>query len=152
MTVQIDSDDLSDIEFKVKGKIKLVLTRRGLIYRNKLVEDGGKVLELMTKFLGLAENDIQNQAHEAVTSKTVSQQARLTDLQSQSQTMAIIQVSETGEDDGYWVSRFEPDVPEWVKEPEEMTDMIRNGAKLKADGGGLWYRAVLMVPKGAIVN
>jgi hypothetical protein len=145
MTIKIVADDSDDIEFEVKGKISLSLTRKGMIYRNKLVEDGGEALRLMTKFLGLAEESIQNELHEEVVTHVPNEQARLDALREQKSALLIIQKSQDGQDDGRWENLFEADVPEWVKEADCMSDMMK-GVKVKANDGGYWYRAIHVVP------
>lgn len=141
MTIKIIADDKDDIEFEVKGKISLTLTRKGLIYRNELIKDGGEVLRLMTEFLGLAETVVQDELHQAIVQHVKKPQARLEEIKKQKSAMLVIQCSESGEDDSIWKNIFEADVPDWVKEGDVIRDMMA-GTKVKANDGGTWYRVL----------
>lgn len=159
MTVTISGDENEDIEFEVRGKIMLRLTRAGLRYKGRIVKDGGKALDLMTRFLGLAEDQIEEEAqrarpvvkHEHVVAPVPSQQQRLDALKDQKNAMMIIQCSDTGEDDSQWASRMEADVPEWVKEADCMSDLL-GGTKVQGGENCLWWRAIHVAPADRHVN
>jgi len=138
MTIQIIADGSDEITFEVKGKISLSLTRTGIIYRNELVKDGGEALRLMTEFLGLAESELNDQVHEQVV--THAPKETLAAIRDQKQALLIIQSSDSGEDDSRWTNLYQADIPDWVKEAEVISDLM-TGVKVKADGGGVWYRA-----------
>lgn len=144
MTIKLTADGADDLVFEVKGKIRLALTRKGLIYRGKMVEDEGKVHDLMMKFLGLAEADIQQQMHEQIVTHVPDEQARLAQLAETKTATLIIQRSTDGEDDGHWENLFPADVPYWVMEPDVIADMM-DGTKVKSEDGGFWYRTIHVI-------
>jgi len=145
MGINISGDGNDAIMFEVKGKISLTLTRQGVNYRGELIKDSGEMYELMMKFLGLAEAEVQKRG-EAVTLMKNPQQ-RLEQMAEMKQTLAIIQRSKSGEDDSQWEDLMPADVPIWVQEMEPMTEMLMKGAKLQSQEGEYWYRAVHVVPQ-----
>lgn len=150
MTVKIIDEDGDGIEFEVKGKIVLTLTRKGLIYKNELVKDGGHVLSLMLQFLGLAEDELDAQAQEQVVTHIPTDKIKsvLEKNKNAKKAMLVIQSSPNGQDDSKWTNLFQADIPDWVQGPDVIADLMQGG-KVRADGGGLWYRAchVLENPK-----
>lgn len=152
MGVQLTGDDNDEISFEVKGKIRLTLDRKGMTYRGKRIEDAGEAYTRFMEFLGIAEDHVKDNAKKENVVLVKDSQQRLDQMRDLKQVMAVIQRSKTGEDESHWEDLMYPDVPEWVKEAEPMTDMIQHGAKLQATGGEYWYRALVVRPAEAVVN
>lgn len=147
MGIQLTGDDNDEIVFEVKGKIRLALNRKGLYYRGELIKDAGEAYERFMEFLGIAEDNVKESAKAENIHIVKNPQQRLDQMREMKQVMAIVQRSRTGDDDGHWEDMMQGDVPLWVQELEPMTDMIQNGAKLQAQGGEYWYRAVTVAPE-----
>jgi len=142
LTIQFVADDNDDITFEVKGKISLMLTRKGIVYRGALIKDGGEVRDKMLHFLELADDQIEAEMHQKATLTEPSAQERLDSIAKNKGVYGEIQASLDGQDDGKWFGMAEADVADWVKEADAFTKMM-DGEKLKADDGVLWYRFVI---------
>jgi len=61
------------------------------------------------------------------------------------QARVVIEASVNGRDEDSWHPVHEKEVPEWVKDPDNMARMVLRGEQCmkcdEGDKGSLWYRA-----------
>lgn len=104
----------------VSGKEFIRFTDEGMVYLGGLVKDEGIAYKRFSRWLDLAEKTLETDAQEELENKEfikpIPVQLRAEKI--------VIQSSADGRTDSEWLSLMPYDVPDWVKDPKAMADMM----------------------------